>query len=202
MFLKLYLFEALPFWSFILLKLYQSESFLKLCHTEALPSWATPHNFSVWPQAKLFKLGSQVPELYHPLQQLYLPESLPSLVFNFLKLYLSEALPFWSFIFLKIYLPEALYSWSFIIRYLSWSSVILKLYLPDLPPITLVCDRSLTCSGWVVWSPSFSFLCSSFIFLNLCHPESLSSWSFIFLKLYFSEALPFWSFIFLKHYLP
>jgi hypothetical protein len=60
------------------------------------------------PLAKFFEVGSQVSELYLPLQQLYLSESFPSLVFVIQKLYLSEVLPFRSFIFLKPYLPEAL----------------------------------------------------------------------------------------------
>jgi len=188
---QLYLLEYLPSLCFIFLRLYHSESFMILCHTEALRSRATPDNYSLRPQAKWFKVGSQVAEIYLPLQLLYLSESLPSSVFVILKLYLSEALSFWSFIFLKVYLSEAWPSWSFIILNLPLSSVILKLYLPDLPPINLVYDCKLSCSRPVVRSLSFTYLCCSFIFLNLYLPESLSTWTFIFLKLYLFEALPF-----------
>jgi len=84
-----------------------------LCHTEALRSRETPDNYSLRLQAKWFKVGSQVAEIYHPLQLLYLFESLPSSVFVILKLYLSEALPSLSFTFLTRYLSESLSSWIF-----------------------------------------------------------------------------------------
>jgi hypothetical protein len=71
LYLPIYLSEALSSSSFVILKLYLPEALL------GLPYWATPHNFSLRPQAKSFEVASQVAEFYLPLQQLYLPWATP-----------------------------------------------------------------------------------------------------------------------------
>ena len=182
--LKLYLLEPFPSWRSVFLNLY-----LPVCFPEALSSWS----FIILKPYLLKPLPSWtfvILKFCHPWSFVFLNlywNSFWSFIFfmlylseSFLKFYHPEAfsscLPFWSFIFLNLYLPGSFLKLCHTESFLKlchtgafspWIFIILKFYLPvylnELPPITLVCDRRLSRSRWVVRSLSFTFLSEIFV---------------------------------------